>query len=114
MIDEFLTEEFLKKVDEGQEHLYKPTVAIAEILFNFDTGSGLIDGLAYPSIAGEWAHANVALSPEAFHRLYGSVACQRVKVTGLLPGGGFSLEPEVAVMTERIDDDGKFEWPVVS
>ncbi len=112
MIDEFLTEEFLKKIGEGQEHLYKTTVAIAEILFNFDTGLGLIDGLAYPSVAGDWVHANVALSPEAFHRLYEPVRCQRVKVTGLLVGGGFSLDPEAAVMAARIGDDGKFEWLV--
>jgi hypothetical protein len=114
MIDEFLTAEFLKKVGEGQEHEYKTTVAIAELLFSFDTGHQPVDGLAYPSIAGQRGHANVALTPEAFHRLYRPITCQRIKVTGLLAGSGISLDPKVGVTANRIHDDGQLEWPALS
>lgn len=111
MIDDFLTSEFLKDVPEGQSHQYKSTVAIAELLFSFATEDRPVDGLAYPSIAGLWTHTNVALLPESFHHIYKPLACQRIKINGLLDNLGLSLDPSVGVMADGIDADGSIRWP---
>lgn len=108
-IDTFLTSEFLKDVPEGQSHEYKSTVAIAELLFSFATEDRPIDGLAYPSIAG--LHANLALLPESFYRIYHPFACQRIKINGYLDNSGFSLDPGVGIMADGIDSAGSIRWP---
>lgn len=107
LIDKFIADEFLKVVDEGQEHLYKLTIAIAELLFSFETDDGPIDGITYPSIASGQINANVALLPHAFHRIYKPVACERMKIEGALPNSGFNIEGRKA---RRIGDDGVIEW----
>jgi hypothetical protein len=111
IIDEFITTEFLKDIAEGQEHQYKTTVAIAEFLFSFSTEDAPIDGLAYPSIAGEQKHANLALSPTAFHRIYQPGACERGKIANLLTDLGLSFDPKEAVIAIGIDSDGRIRWP---
>ncbi len=111
MIDKFVTTGFLKDVAEGQNHEYKTSIAIAELLFSYSTTVRPIDGLAYPTIAGMWTHANIALSPGAFHRIYRPFACQRIMITGLLPELGFALDPEIGVMANDINSDGTICWP---
>lgn len=111
IIDSFITNEFLKHVADGQSQEYKTTIAIAELLLSFGTELRPVDGLAYPSISGMWTHANIALVPDAFFRLYKPLACQRIKITGLLPNLGFSLEPEIGVMAIAIKENGKIDWP---
>jgi hypothetical protein len=101
--------------------LYKLTIAIAELLFTFeadlsDLGMNLgpIDGLSYPSIASDQINANVALTPEAFHRIYRPVACKRVRIeeprTRTIKGvtvEGFLVSERVA---SSIRQDGNIEW----
>jgi len=111
MIDEFLRTEFLKEVTEGNEHEYKTTVAIAELLLSYSIPPRRIDGLAYPTIAAGWIHANVALPPETFHQFYVPLACHRVKIRGLRPNHGFLLDREIGLMSKEIDDDGVIIWP---
>jgi hypothetical protein len=87
MIDSFVLEEFLRVVSDGDEHKYKLSIAIAELLFSFENDLadlrrdlGATDGLAYPSLASERINANVAFQPEAFHRIYQPVGCERITV----------------------------------
>ena len=114
MIDEFLRTEFLKEVTDGNEHEYKTTVAIAELLLSYGIPPRRIDGLAYPTIAAGWIHANVALPPDTFHRFYVPLACHRVKIEGLRDNRGFSLNEEMGLMSEQIGKDGMITWPEVS
>jgi hypothetical protein len=108
IIDDFIAEEFLKVVDEGQEDLYKPTIAIAELLFGFGTDEQPIDGIAYPSIACDQINANLALLPEAFHRIYEPAACRVIKIDEALPDQGFRYSEKTA---RSISDSGTIEWP---
>lgn len=107
MIENFIAKEFLKVVDEGQEHLYKSTIAIAELLLAFDTDEQPIDGIAYPSIACDRINANLALLPEAFHRIYEPVACRVIRIDEALPDQGFRYSEKTAL---RIGGDGKIKW----
>jgi len=107
MIEDFIAEEFLKVVDEGQEDLYKPTIAIAELLLNFGTDEQPIDGIAYPSIACEGINANLALLPEAFHRIYEPVACRVIRIVEALPDQGFRYDEKTA---RHISDNGRIDW----
>lgn len=91
LIDHFIAEEFLKVVDEGQEQQYKLTIAIAELLFSFESAIGPIDGITYPSLASNQVNANVALLPEAFHRIYKPVSCEWMRIEKILPNLGFEV-----------------------
>jgi hypothetical protein len=107
LIDNFVAAEFLKVVDEGEEHLYKLTIAIAELLFDFETDVGPIDGIAYPSIASDQLNANVALLPEAFHRLYEPVACTWTRIEETRPSHGFFVSSREA---KGISSEGEIAW----
>jgi hypothetical protein len=107
LIDNFVAAEFMKVVDEGQEHLYKLTIAIAELLFDFETDIGPIDGIAYPSIASEQLNANVALLPKAFHRLYKPVGCTWTRIEGTRPNQGFLVSSREA---KGISNEGEIAW----
>jgi hypothetical protein len=117
MIDAFISKQFLKVVnDDTEEDLYKLTIAIAEWLFEFETDLGLVDGLAYPSLASQEINANVAFLPEAFHRLYRPVACKRVTIEEApLPKfikgtriDGFTVSDER--VAKAIRENGDIEW----
>lgn len=111
VISRFLTEEFLKDVANEDEHEYKTTIAIAETLLRFDAGpGGPIGGLAYPSLAALWTHANVALLPKSFLHNYTPVQCQQITIEKLLPDLGFRHYEEVAASSKRIAGDGTIEW----
>jgi hypothetical protein len=107
LIDGFITGEFLKEVKDGQDHLYKLTIAIAELFFSFETDAGPVDGIAYPSIACNRINANVALLPDAFHRIYKPIACEWMKIEKTLPKLGFSVAGRKAM---RVREEGSIEW----
>jgi hypothetical protein len=105
-IDEFLSAEFLRLVDE--EHEYKLTIAIAELLFDFQTDDSGIDGIAYPSIASGQINANLAIRPEAFHRIYRPVACTRMKIAERRPNFGFAISD--CIQAKHFDAQGNIVW----
>lgn len=121
MIDDFILKEFLRVVDDGDEYLYKLTIAVAELLFTFEADLsefgidlGFVDGLAYPSIAAAQINANLALRPEAFHRIYKPTACKwmrmeepRRKSLKRITVDGFLVSERMA---KRIRADGSIEW----
>lgn len=107
MIENFIIDEFLKVVDETEDHQYKSTVAIAELLLSFGTDERPIDGIAYPSIACKGINANLAVLPDAFHRIYEPIACKVIRIEGTTLDQGFSYQDKNAL---RIGE-GKIEWP---
>lgn len=89
LLQAYLTEEFMRQVNPGNEHEYKITIAITKILMNEpellnEDGSpavgAIIDGFAYPSIAADNVGANVALKTESADRLYRPVSCTLYRV----------------------------------
>lgn len=80
-------------INPGQEHLYKLT--IAELLFNFETATGVVDGIAYPSLATDQRNANIALPPRSFHRIYEPVACERLTIAAIRQPFGFALNEQL-------------------
>lgn len=121
MIEDFVVSEFSRVVDDGEEHLYKLTIAIAEFLLSFEADLsdlgidlGVVDGLAYPSLASKQINANLALAPDAFHRIYRPIACKRVTIVELrnktikgFPVEGFAVAERAA---KAVNDDGTIEW----
>lgn len=114
LIDNFIADEFLKVVDEGQEYLYKLTIPIAELLLDFGTDNVPIDGIAYPSIASDKINANLVLLPQAFHRIYEPVGCKRVQINEMLPNQDLKLNvPGFDVCSreaKRISGGSRIEW----
>jgi hypothetical protein len=61
---DFLAEQFSKRIEEHNEHEYKLSVAIAELMMP-RSNHGDIHALAYPAMATRANHDNVVLWPEA-------------------------------------------------
>jgi hypothetical protein len=121
MIDDFVLEEFLRGVSDGDEHEYKLSIAIAELLFSFENDLvelrkdlGVTDGLAYPSLASESINANVAFKPEAFHRIYQPVGCERITVeeNGRKTVGGTEVDSFYGPhqKARAVQPTGEIEW----
>lgn len=119
MISEFITEEFLRIVDDEEDHVYKLTIAIAELLLSFGSDFDPIvepvNGLTYPSLASEKMNANMAFLPDAFHRIYRPFAAKRLTIAGpstkARDGGeihGFTYDDER--LSKAIADNGDITW----
>jgi len=121
MIDGLVLEEFLRSVSDGDEHEYKLSIAIAELLFSFENDLvelrkdlGATDGLAYPSLASESINANVAFQPEAFHRIYQPVGCEQITVeeTRRKTVGGIEVDSFYGPhqKARAVQATGEIEW----
>jgi hypothetical protein len=121
LIDSFVLREFLRVVHEGDEHRYKLSVAVAELLFGFETdfsdlvpNLGSIDGLAYPSNAAKRINANLAFHPTAFHRLYRPVACKVLRVEEVRKRIVAGTQVTSFSVTERtakaVHPNGQIKW----
>lgn len=103
-INSFLTEQFTKYVTYGNEHEYKITVALCELIL----GSNTLAGVCYPSIAGGGLAVNIALTTNAVDKLYKPVSCQLVRVTQVYDNPGCQVD--MLLETESIKDDGEIIW----
>lgn len=65
-IDDYFSDVFAAKVTHGHEHLYKPTIALAEILLK----SPYLHALNYPSVELEGFGTNLCLTPERVDALF--------------------------------------------
>jgi hypothetical protein len=121
MIDDFVLEEFLRDVSDGHEYQYKLSVAIAELLFSFENDLanlredlGATDGFAYPSLASGSINANVAFQPEAFHRIYQPVGCERITIeenrTRIVRGTTVDSFYGPHQMARTVHTTGEIEW----
>ncbi len=117
LLRDYITEEFLRTVARDNEHEYKITTAIAQILLNepgivteqgIPVNDAVIDGISYPSIAGDKLGVNTAFKTEAVDRLYKPVSCIVYEVK--------EKKSEVNYIIDRInysvsiDTDGTIHW----
>ena len=103
LIGKFITDEFKKVINQGNDDEYKMIVAISELLFSFEG----IDGITYPSIASGLINANLALLPQAVDSMCKPVACQVVKVIEQTGDSTFKVAGQKA---KAIESSGRIEW----
>jgi hypothetical protein len=76
LIDDYLSEIFGTPVSEGEDYKYKPTIALAKLLF---TAPGL-DAVNYPSVATEDHGINICMIPEKADQLFVPSEAWQVRV----------------------------------
>ena len=110
LIRSFLAREFTRVVNRGQEHQFKLSIAISEILLD----NPKIDGIEYPSMAGDIAAfkggENIALKPASADRLYTADTCWVSVVEGTVssPPEGFLMR--CVRRARSIKQDGAIVW----
>jgi hypothetical protein len=115
ILRDYLNHEITKIVDKGNEHEYKTTIAIADILMNepelIKNGrvvSGVIDGLSYPSIAAQYMGANIGLRCEAADQLYKPVSCKVCIIEQVKDIAHYDMG-EIQT-SKSIETDGTINW----
>jgi hypothetical protein len=109
-IRSYLAREFTRIVARGNEHEFKKTIAIGEFLL----ASEQIDGVQYPSIAGDTSQwkggANLVLKPKAADALFEPFECWMIEVEGIQPPpeSGFMLR--CIGKAKEISKDGRIQW----
>lgn len=107
MIEEFISAEFKKNVEDGHECEYKLSIAIAELLFSFGLDAKGVDGIAFPSTRSGLIDINIALLPRAVDRMYRPIACQAGKIVGYSSDG---MPIWKAGFSKSIHKFGRIEW----
>jgi hypothetical protein len=122
-VTEFLGNQFCIEVQPGEEHLYKVSVAISEVL-GFDPASdghfekvgddrhtnvgGLaVDGIVYPSIKCRTAVHNVALRP---HSVDTKLRFLDVRLVRVVNAGMPEMQLDEVDFANSINSAGEFEW----
>ena len=107
-VDDFVNGEFIKKVPRGKEneYLYKPTVAIAEMMFQDE----MFDALLYPSIAKNGNADNFAIKPRCLNE-------NKLKIEGVDYVHIDSVYHDDIYVTQldladSFQNDGTIEWKV--
>lgn len=103
LIRNFIDEEFTKNVNEGEEYLYKITIALAEKHFSDD----IFNGLLYPSIAIKGRSDNLALKP---HYVDKNLMIERVDFIQIISVKGFEYKIKVLDLATSFGKDGSIEW----
>jgi len=103
LIRNFIDEEFTKNVNEGEEYLYKITIALAEKHFSDD----IFNGLLYPSIAIKAHSDNLALKP---HYVDKNLMIERVEFIQIISVKGFEYKIKVLDLATSFGKDGSIEW----
>lgn len=103
-IDEFLAEQFTKYVESGKEYEYKITIALSELFLNTEE----IDGICYPSIAGDSKGINIAFTRKAIDRLYRASECWVYEVSDKV--GKYEYHVSPLYTAKSIDENGSISW----
>ena len=106
-LGELIEASFTQHVPGGQEHLYKVSVAVAEV-FLLDEPS--IDAIAYPTLRMFGNTDNIAIKPQVAERVLRFAGAEVLRVEGLL-NPGYSM-----ALLDRADclrSDGTIEWGTV-
>jgi RES domain len=109
LIDDYLSEIFGTPVSEGEDHKYKPTIALSKLLF---TAPGL-DAVNYPSVATDDHGINICMIPDKADQLFAPIEAWQVKVGegALHPSTGEFLQRIKFLSRSRdIGSDGTIEW----
>jgi hypothetical protein len=90
LIDDYLSEIFGMPVPEGEEYKYKPTIALANLLFSAPN----LDAVNYPSVATGDHGINVCMLPDKADQLFGPFEAWMIRVeeSALDPTTGQQLE----------------------
>ena len=108
-IDAFLAEQFTKYVESGKEYEYKITIVLSEWFLNRGTVDGItVDGISYPSIAGDSMGVNIALTTKAVDKLYRPAECWKYKVTDKV--GKNKYQVSRVCTAKSIDANGFIFW----
>ena len=109
-IRSFLATEFIRVVARGNEHEFKKTIVIGEFL----SSSNRIDGLQYPSLAGDISQwkggANLALKPETADKFFKPSECWMIRVEAREPEPGAAFAVRCIGKAKKIDEDGRIHW----
>lgn len=103
LIRSFFASELMKVVEPENSHEYKLTVALAEFLLNSDQ----IDGVCYPSVAGNLG-TNVAFKPQSADRFFVAESAQVLRVDEDLRPKGYTCT--IITATKSISECGVIEW----
>ena len=103
-VRQFFTDEFTKIVPPGQEHLYKLSVAIAEIHFGFD----MFDGLIYPAMAMRGNADNMAIKPSSVDNKLVLKKVEYYQITECCKDGGYRIR--MLDFANSFSKNGQIEW----
>jgi hypothetical protein len=76
LIDDYLSEIFGTRVPDGEEFRYKPTIALADLLF----AAPGVDAVNYPSVATDDHGINVCMLPDKADRFFAPLEAWMIRV----------------------------------
>lgn len=109
LIDDYLSEVFGTPVPDGEEHRYKPTIALANLLFTAPT----LDAVNYPSVASDQYGINLCMLPDKADQLLSPKEAWMVKM------GERAIHPKTRELlwriefirrSKKIEPDGTITW----
>ena len=109
LIDDYLSEIFGTIVPEGEEYKYKPTIALADLLFTAPN----LDAVNYPSVATEAYGINVCMVPDKADQFFvpGDAWMVELGETAVHPQSGEKLQRIHFLRRSReIGADGIISW----
>jgi RES domain len=109
LIDDYLSEIFATVVPDGEEHKYKPTIALANLLFSAPN----LDTVMYPSVATADHGINVCMLPDKADQLFSPLEAWMIRVeeNALHPKTGKRLQRiHFLSRSHKIGPDGSITW----
>jgi hypothetical protein len=110
LIDDYLSEIFATVVPDGEEHKYKPTIALANLLFSAPN----LDTVMYPSVATAAHGINVCMLPNKADQLFSPLEAWMIRVgeeNALHPKTGKRLQSiHFLSRSHKIEPDGSITW----
>ena len=103
LIKHFFATEFAQIVSPGQEHLYKLSIAMAELHFSND----MFGGLLYPSMVMRANADNLALKPECVN---GHLSLRKVEYIRVDETGDQGFKVTILDYADTFDEDGRIQW----
>lgn len=87
LVRNYFVEKFTQIVGQDEDHLYKPTAAVASLLMSYAE----CDGIAYPAMKSDKQEVNIALKPESADRKLEAVSVDVVQAFHL-PDGEIAVQ----------------------
>jgi hypothetical protein len=108
-VDNYLSEILSQPVPRGEEYMYKPSIALAERLFNAPD----LDAINSPSVASDNKGINIAHRPTRAAELFRPVEAWLIEIgeSALQPETGEYLQESRFIRRSReIGADGVIDW----
>ena len=104
LIKAFFSQEFAKKIIDGQEHLYKISIAIAEHHFQ----QNIFSGLLYPTLAMKANADNLVLKPEVVDSYLKLTKVEYILVEEVFENAHFNVK--ILDFANSFDSNGLIQW----